>query len=63
MWGVAIEYAASLLGLQFIRLAVEDFDFVYLRGGNNRPAIRKFESLLESDVAKSMISRMKGYIV
>ncbi|GGP22173.1 transcriptional regulator [Thermocladium modestius] len=60
--GVAIEYAASLLGLQFIRLAVEDFDFVYLRG-NNRPAIRKFESLLESDVAKSMISRMKGYIV
>jgi putative molybdopterin biosynthesis protein len=58
--GAAIEYVAVKSGLRFIRLAVESFDLIYLRG-NNKPIIRKLESLLESNNVKSIISNMPGY--
>ncbi|MGC8597417.1 MAG: substrate-binding domain-containing protein [Thermocladium sp.] len=58
--GAAIEYAAIKSGLRFTRLTVESFDLIYLRG-NNKPIIRKLESLLESDQIRETINNMPGY--
>lgn len=58
--GAAIEYVAIRSGLRFIRLTVESFDLIYLRG-NNKPIIRKLESLLESNQIREIINNMPGY--
>src|SRR5207244_2915498 len=48
-WGVAIETVARQVGLAFVPIRQEHFDFVYPRVRQDRPALRAFCELLEKD--------------
>ena len=51
-WGVAISTVARDLGLGFIPLREERYDFVMPRGRLDRPAVRAFREILEEGRAR-----------
>ncbi len=55
-WGVAIESVARTAGLTFVPCQSERFDFVVPRSRRNRPPVRAFEALLNTDAARRRLS-------
>jgi putative molybdopterin biosynthesis protein len=52
-WGLAIETVARDYGLGSIRLQAEHYDFALPRSRRDRPAVRAFMELLNSDAAQA----------
>jgi putative molybdopterin biosynthesis protein len=57
-WGVAIAPAASALGLGFLPLREERYDFVVPRSRRDRPAVRAFADLLAEPATRRALEAM-----
>lgn len=55
-WGVAIEQVAQEEGLDFVPLAMEQYDFVVTRERASRPAIQALEDVLEDPAICSQLA-------
>ncbi len=55
-WGVAIENVARPLGLGFLPLRAEQYDFVVPRSRLDRPAVRSFLALLASPATRQALA-------
>jgi putative molybdopterin biosynthesis protein len=51
-WGVAIETAARAVGLGFLPLRDEEYDYIIPRSRRDRPAVRAFLDVLVSEEAR-----------
>jgi putative molybdopterin biosynthesis protein len=57
-WGVAIETVAQRYGLGFLPLQAEEYDFVIPAGRFDRPAVRRFVTVLQDGVIRAELARM-----
>jgi putative molybdopterin biosynthesis protein len=57
-WGVAIRTVADALGLGFLPLRQEQYDFVVPRHRWHRPAVDAFRGLLEAPATRAALSRL-----
>jgi putative molybdopterin biosynthesis protein len=57
-WGVAIETAARALGLGFLPVRAEQYDFVVPRSRRERPAVRAFVELLREASTREMLVQL-----
>ncbi len=55
-WGVGIEPAARALGLGFLFLRDEEYDFVVPRSRRDRPAVRAFVELLADPAVRAALA-------
>ncbi len=55
-WGVAIETVAQRHGLGFLPLQVEEYDFVIPTRRSNRPAVRRFVTLLQDGAIRAELA-------
>jgi putative molybdopterin biosynthesis protein len=56
-WGIGIETVARDVGLAFIPLREEEFDFVIPAARQDRPAIRAFRDLLAEPTTREILAR------
>ena len=61
-WGVAIQNVVSGLGLGFLALQEEHYDFVIPRGRRDRPAVRAFVELVSQDQTRKALAEF-GFLV
>jgi putative molybdopterin biosynthesis protein len=57
-WGVAIETVAQRYGLDFLPLHAEEYDFVIPARRFDRPAVRRFVTLLQDGTIRAELARM-----
>jgi putative molybdopterin biosynthesis protein len=57
-WGVAIETVAQRYGLGFLPLQAENYDFVIPVKRRERPAVRRFITLLDDPAVRAELARM-----
>jgi putative molybdopterin biosynthesis protein len=57
-WGVAIETVAQRYGLGFLPLQAEEYDFVIPARRFDRPAVRRFVTLLQDGAIRAELARM-----
>jgi putative molybdopterin biosynthesis protein len=57
-WGVAIEWVTRRLGLGFLPLEDERYDFVIPKARQNRPAVAAFKSLLGDSAIRRQLAAM-----
>ena len=61
-WGVAIQNVVSGLGLGFLALQEEHYDFVIPRGRRDRPAVKAFVELVSQDQTRKALAEL-GFLV
>jgi putative molybdopterin biosynthesis protein len=54
-WGIAIEPVAELYGLQFIRVAPENYDFILVEASRSKPAVQAFLAALRDNATRDKI--------
>jgi putative molybdopterin biosynthesis protein len=54
-WGVAIEPVARMYGLEFLPIAPEEYDFLFLEAQRARPAIQAFLEVLRDEDTRARI--------
>ena len=59
--GVGVLSAANMMGLDFIPVGNEDYDFVIERANLDDPKVQTFLSVLQSDDLKDELTRLGGY--
>lgn len=59
--GMGIESVAKLMGLDFIEIAYEDYDFIFRTKNQENQLIKDFISTLKSEEFKSVVDRYGGY--
>jgi len=57
-WGFAIEPVARLYGLGFIPVAPEEYDFIMVENGRDRPAVKAFREVLREETTRNRISAL-----
>jgi putative molybdopterin biosynthesis protein len=57
-WGVAIETVARQYGLGFLPLLAEQYDFVVPLARRDRPAVRRFVTLLQDQAIRRRLEEM-----
>ncbi|MDH5752117.1 MAG: molybdopterin biosynthesis protein [Deltaproteobacteria bacterium] len=57
-WGVAINHVAEQLGLGFLFIVNEEYDFVIPRARQDRPAVKAFLSMLHSQETQKALQDM-----
>jgi putative molybdopterin biosynthesis protein len=61
-WGVAIAHVAADLGLGFLPLQEEQYDFIVPRSRWDRPAVRAFREVLQRDDVRQALCE-KGFLL
>jgi putative molybdopterin biosynthesis protein len=61
-WGVAIETVANDIGVGFLSIQEENYDFVVPKNRRDRPAVRAFRELLREDEIRTSLRQM-GFIL
>lgn len=59
--GMGIKSVAKLMGLDFIELAYEDYDFIFKSKNSSEKLIKEFIDTLKSDEFKSLVDKYDGY--
>ncbi len=54
-WGFAIEPVAQMYGLAFLPVAPEDYDFIVVDAGQDRPAVKAFREVLRDETTRNRI--------
>ncbi len=54
-WGVAIEPVARMYGLEFLPIAPEEYDFLFLEARRGQPAIQAFLAVLRDEETRTRI--------
>lgn len=57
-WGVCIEHVARRAGLSFLPLTAEEYDFVMPATRKDKPAVQRFQQLLQSDVVRVRLRQL-----
>lgn len=57
-WGFAIEPVARMYGLGFLPLAPEEYDFILVGNGRDRPALNAFKAILRDEEVRRRISAL-----
>ncbi|MGB3368870.1 MAG: molybdopterin biosynthesis protein [Acidaminobacteraceae bacterium] len=59
--GMGIESVAKLMGLDFIEIAYEDYDFIFKNKNREHKLVKDFIETLKSDDFRRVVNRYSGY--